>query len=70
MSTDKRDNVEDQPLLVIVFDRANGRYCVDSGKWVKLASVQRKRRPTLRQEIRRPAIKSAPKLVNAQAASQ
>ena len=34
MSTDKRDNVEDQPLLVIVFDRTNGRYCVDSGKWL------------------------------------
>jgi glucose-fructose oxidoreductase len=46
------------------------RRSIATGKWVKLASVQRKRRPTLKQEIRRPAIKSEPKLVNAQAASQ
>lgn len=46
------------------------RRAIRTGKWVKLASRQRKRRPTLRQEIRRPAIKAEPKLVNAQAASQ
>ena len=46
------------------------RRSIDTGKWVKLETAQRKRRPTLRQEIRRPAIKAEPKLVNAQAASQ
>ena len=35
MSQEKTDNVEDQPLVVVVFDRANGRYCVDSGPWVR-----------------------------------
>jgi hypothetical protein len=35
MSLEKVDNVEEQPLVVVVFDRANGRYCVDSGPWVR-----------------------------------
>lgn len=46
------------------------RRSIDTGKWVKLDNRQRKRRPTLRQEIRRPGIKAEPKLVDAQAASQ
>ncbi|MGH8186706.1 MAG: Gfo/Idh/MocA family protein, partial [Steroidobacteraceae bacterium] len=41
-----------------------------SGRPVSLKMRQRKRRPTLRQEIRRPAVKREPKLVNAEAASQ
>jgi glucose-fructose oxidoreductase len=43
---------------------------IASGRWVQLALPQRKRRPTLRQEIRRPAVKREPKLVNAGSASQ
>jgi glucose-fructose oxidoreductase len=42
---------------------------IATGRWVKLETRQRKRRPTLRQEIRRPAVRE-PKLVNVQAASQ
>ncbi len=41
-----------------------------TGRWVKIAAPQRKRRPSMKQEIRRPAIKREPKLVNAEAASQ
>jgi hypothetical protein len=37
---------------------------------VKIGAEQRKRRPTPKQEIRRPAIKREPKLVDAEAASQ
>ena len=43
---------------------------IQTGRVVKLDTGQRKRRPTLRQEIRRPGIKAEPKLVDAQAASQ
>lgn len=43
---------------------------IRSGRPVSLKMQQRKRRPTLRQEIRRPAVKREPKLVNAAAASQ
>ena len=35
MSPEKVDEMEAQPLVVVVFDRANGRYCVDSGPWVR-----------------------------------
>jgi len=43
---------------------------ISSGRWVRIRVDQRKRRPTLRQEIRRPAVKREPKLVDAQSASQ
>jgi glucose-fructose oxidoreductase len=43
---------------------------IATGRWVSLRMPQRKRRPTLRQEIRRPAVKREPKLVDAVAASQ
>lgn len=43
---------------------------ISSGRWVSLKMRQRKRRPTLRHEIRRPAVKREPKLVGAKAASQ
>ena len=43
---------------------------IATGRWVSLQLPQRKRRPTLRQEIRRPAVKREPKLVDAVAASQ
>jgi glucose-fructose oxidoreductase len=43
---------------------------IANGKWVKIGARQRKRRPTLRQEIRRPAVRREPKLVDAEAASQ
>lgn len=43
---------------------------ISSGRWVPLQMRQRKRRPTLRQDIRRPAVKREPKLVNAKSASQ
>lgn len=43
---------------------------ISSGRWVRVRMDQRKRRPTLRQAIRRPAIKREPKLVDAEAASQ
>ena len=43
---------------------------IASGRWQALEMRQRKRRPTLRQEIRRPAVKREPKLVDARAASQ
>ena len=40
------------------------------GRWTSLKMRQRKRRPTLRQEIRRPAVAREPKLVEARSASQ
>ena len=43
---------------------------IASGRWQALRMPQRKRRPTLRQEIRRPAVRREPKLVDARAASQ
>jgi glucose-fructose oxidoreductase len=43
---------------------------ISSGRWVRIRTDQRKRRPTLRQEIRRPAVKREPELVDAEAASQ
>jgi glucose-fructose oxidoreductase len=41
-----------------------------SGKWVPVELPQRQRRPTLRQAIRRPAVKREPKLVHTSSASQ
>jgi glucose-fructose oxidoreductase len=41
-----------------------------SGRWVSLEQVKRKRRPSLQQEIRRPAVRREPKLVDARPASQ
>ncbi len=41
-----------------------------SGRPVQLATAQRKRRPTMRQEIRRPAVPRPPKLIDAKPASQ
>ncbi|HEV7612322.1 MAG TPA: Gfo/Idh/MocA family oxidoreductase [Steroidobacteraceae bacterium] len=41
-----------------------------SGRRVPLAMAQRKRRPTKRQEIRRPAVPREPKLIDAKPASQ
>ena len=41
-----------------------------SGRWVALKARKRTRRPTMRQEIRSPAVPKEPKLVNAKAASQ
>jgi len=43
---------------------------IASGRWVPLKLRQRKRRPTLRQDIRRPAVKREPKLVDAESASR
>ena len=43
---------------------------ISRGRWVRLTIPQRQRRPTLRQEIRRPAVTREPKLVEATAASQ
>jgi predicted dehydrogenase len=43
---------------------------IASGRWVPLEVLQRKRRPTLKQEIRRPAVKREPKMVDAESASQ
>lgn len=43
---------------------------IETGRWVSLEMPQRKRRPALRQEVRRPAIPGEPKLVDARAASQ
>ena len=40
------------------------------GRWVALNAKPRARRPTLRQEIRRPAVPREPKLVDAESASQ
>jgi glucose-fructose oxidoreductase len=41
-----------------------------TGRWVSLPKTTRKRRPTLRQEMRRPAVPREPPLVNAHSASQ
>jgi predicted dehydrogenase len=41
-----------------------------SGRPVPLATAQRRRRPTMRQEIRRPAVPRPPKLIDAKPASQ
>ena len=43
---------------------------IATGRWVALQMRQRQRRPTLRQDVRRPAVKREPKLVNAASASQ
>lgn len=43
---------------------------ISTGRWVELEMHQRKRRPTMKQEIRRPAVPREPKLVNAESASQ
>lgn len=43
---------------------------ISTGHWVELQMRQRKRRPTIKQKIRRPAVPREPKLVNAQSASQ
>ena len=43
---------------------------ITSGRWVSLRMPQRRRRPTLRQEIRRPAVRREPKLVDVRPASQ
>jgi predicted dehydrogenase len=43
---------------------------IATGRWTSLQLPQRTRRPSLRQEIRRPAVKREPKLVEASSASQ
>ena len=43
---------------------------IRSGRWVALDRTQRKRRPTLRQGIRRPAVPREPQLVDVESASQ
>jgi predicted dehydrogenase len=43
---------------------------IRSGRWVSLQPSRRSRRPSLKQEIRRPAVRREPKLVHATAASQ
>jgi predicted dehydrogenase len=43
---------------------------INNGRWVKTKLHQRKRRPTLRQDIRRPAVPREPPLVKVQSASQ
>ncbi len=43
---------------------------IATGRWVSIKTKPRSRRPTLRQEIRRPAVPREPKLVKAKAASQ
>jgi glucose-fructose oxidoreductase len=43
---------------------------IASGRWVPIKMRQRSRRPTLQQEIRRPAVAREPKLVKAKSASQ
>jgi predicted dehydrogenase len=43
---------------------------IATGRWVKLNLQQRKRRPSMKQEIRRPSTNREPKVVNAQPASQ
>lgn len=39
---------------------------IESGEWVKLDAPRRDRRPTLRQELRRPAVPRAPSMVQAE----
>jgi predicted dehydrogenase len=43
---------------------------IRTGRWVSLRPIQRRRRPTMRQEIRRPAVPREPKLVDVAPASQ
>jgi glucose-fructose oxidoreductase len=43
---------------------------IQSGRWQSLDMTQRRRRPSLQQEIRRPAVRREPKLVDARPASQ
>lgn len=43
---------------------------IRTGRWVKVDAPARKRRPKKKQEIRRPALKGEPKLVDVQPASQ
>lgn len=43
---------------------------ISTGRWVPIKAKQRSRRPTLRQDIRRPAVTREPKLVKAESASQ
>lgn len=43
---------------------------IATGRWVSIKTRQRTRRPSLRQEIRRPAVPREPKLVKVKAASQ
>jgi hypothetical protein len=37
-------SVDEKPLLVVVFDRKNGKYCVDSGPWLEHGYIDPKRR--------------------------
>jgi predicted dehydrogenase len=46
------------------------RRSMQTGRWTWLEKAQRRRRPTLRQEIRRPAVPREPPLVEAESASQ
>jgi predicted dehydrogenase len=43
---------------------------IRTGRWASLDKVERRRRPTLRQEIRRPAVPREPPLVRVESASQ
>lgn len=43
---------------------------ISNGRWISLKARQRQRRPTLRQEIRRPAVRREPQLVDAKSASR
>jgi predicted dehydrogenase len=43
---------------------------IRTGRWASLEKAARRRRPTLRQEIRRPAVPREPPLVNVESASQ
>jgi glucose-fructose oxidoreductase len=43
---------------------------IATGRWISIKTRQRTRRPSLRQEIRRPAVPREPKLVKVKAASQ
>ena len=35
MENVKQRSIEEQPVVVIVFDRIKGTYCVDSGPWLE-----------------------------------
>jgi predicted dehydrogenase len=43
---------------------------INSGRWVSIHMAQRKKRPTKRQEIHRPAVPRQPRLIDAKPASQ
>lgn len=43
---------------------------ISNGRWISLKARQRQRRPTLRQEIRRPAVRREPQLVDAKATTR